>query len=109
MQLKQFQIKMEASSLGREWGKTLFLAFSGSILIFFMGFEYFFRIGIFLTILYFISILIVMKGIGRSENLSHINERRANIILTFSTFLLLFLLFQGSSTQAGILFGLYLL
>jgi hypothetical protein len=86
------------------WRNLLFFASAGSILIFFMGFEYFFWTGIFLTVLFFI---VVSLTAIKSSSAPQVAERRKNILLVYSFFLLFFLLFHGGSERAGILLGLY--
>lgn len=87
-----------------EWRDTLFIAFGGFILLYFMGFEYFFWTGLFLSLVYLISMLLTTKG---SLDSIEISERRKNISLTFSVFLLMFLLFHGGSERLGIILELY--
>lgn len=87
-----------------KWKDTLFLAFAGSILLFFVGFEYFFWTGLGLTLFYFVSILLTSnKPINNSE----ISERRKNVFLIYSIFYLIFLMFHGGSETLGIVLELY--
>jgi hypothetical protein len=89
-----------------EWRNTLFMAFAGCVLIFFIGFEYFFWTCLVLCIFYFIAICFTTVG-----NLDSyvITERRKNILLIYSAFLLVFLMFHGGSERLGIIFELYAL
>jgi hypothetical protein len=91
-------------SKSHEWRDTLFLATSGFLLLFFVGFEYFFWTGLALCLFYFISMCLTTKG---SLNSYHIAERRKNISLTFSIFLLVFLMLHGGSERLGIVLELY--
>jgi hypothetical protein len=90
-----------------EWITTLFLAVGGSLLIFFMSFEYFFWTGIFLSLFYFFAMFFAMIQVGKQHNSQSLANRRKNISLAFSTFLLVFLMFHGGSERAGILLELY--
>ncbi|KAA3613774.1 MAG: hypothetical protein DWQ05_15970 [Calditrichaeota bacterium] len=87
--------------------EIFFLALSGSVLIYFMGFEYFFWAGIFLSTLYFVAMNLTVTGVAKISDLKIIIERRKNMLLTYSAFLLLFLMFHGGTSRAGIVFGLY--
>lgn len=87
-----------------EWRKTLFLATGGFLLLFFVGFEYFLWTGLALCFFYFISMCLTTKG---SLDSYHIAERRKNISLTFSIFLLVFLMLHGGSERLGIVLELY--
>jgi hypothetical protein len=86
---------------------TLYIAISGSILIYFMSFEYFFNIGLFLIAFY--NSLLIYSSYTRQINKdrSHLPNKRNEILLIFSAFLLLFLLFQGASTNGGRFLELY--
>lgn len=87
-----------------EWKKTIFLAVSGFILLYFVGFEYFFWIGLALCILY----LFVMGLSARGNTSPEVKvEKRKNIFLVFSAYYLAFLLFQGGSENFGLVFQLY--
>ncbi len=97
----------EVRSKRNEWTETLFLAFGGSLLIFFMGFEYFFWTGLLLSILYFAATCLTNWRISTELDSNSLSNRRKNISLVYSTFLLVFLLFHGGSERAGILLGLY--
>ena len=99
--------KSSKEDLSFGWQKTIFLAFAGGLLIFFIGFEYFFYTGLFLTLFYTVATLFTMSGKRRIIDSNTISERQKSISLIFSIFLLLFLLFHGGSERAGILLGLY--
>ncbi|MCA9732746.1 MAG: hypothetical protein H6696_06925 [Deferribacteres bacterium] len=101
------EAKNENKSRKELWQETLFLAFGGSVLLYFMGFEYFFWTGILLSLFYFITMSLIMIANNHQFNPQIIIARRKNIFFVFSMFLLVFLLFHGGSTQAGIVFGLY--
>jgi hypothetical protein len=87
-----------------EWRETLFLAIGGFILLFFVGFEYFFWPGLILSLWYFISMCLTTRNISNSL---HLAERRKNISLAFSVFFLVYLMFHGGSERLGIILGLY--
>ncbi len=87
-----------------EWRETLFLAFGGFVLLFFVGFEYFFWTGLILSLLYFVAMCLTTYN---SIDSLLIAERRKNILLTFSIFFLVFLMLHGGSERLGILLGLY--
>ncbi len=87
-----------------EWRDTLFLAFGGFLLLFFVGFEYFFWTGLALSLFYFVAMSLTTIGISNS-NL--IKERRKNISLIYSIYFLVFMMFHGGSERLGIVFELY--
>jgi len=87
-----------------EWRDTLFLAFGGFLLLFFVGFEYFFWTGLALSLFYFIAMS--LTTIGELDSIL-IKERRKNILLIYSVFFLVFIMFHGGSERLGIVFGLY--
>lgn len=96
--------KIEVRTKYFEWRDTLFLAFGGFILLFFVGFEYFFWTGLALSLFYFI----VMSFTTIGELDSHlIAERRKNVSLIYSLFFLVFLMFHGGSERLGIILELY--
>ena len=84
--------------------QILFTALAGVVLIFFMSFEYFFWTGIGLLVLFFIS---VSGTAGRTDTLRDAIAQRDKILLAYSVFLLLFLLFHGGSERAGVMLSLY--
>ncbi|MCY1723172.1 hypothetical protein OU798_22680 [Prolixibacteraceae bacterium Z1-6] len=83
---------------------TLFLAFSGSVLLYFIGFEYFFWTGIALNLFYFLAICFTGFSFSKPES---IYDKLKNTSLIYSIFLLIFLLFHGGSERFGIVFNLY--
>ena len=88
------------------WAETIFLAVGGSLLLFFMGFEYFLRTGVFLTLLFFVGM--ILSGAPRQgSSFADVAARRKNFSFVYSIFLLVFLMFHGASERAGILLGLY--
>lgn len=89
-----------------EWHDTLFLASAGFVLLFFVGFEYFFWTSLALSFFYFIAMCFTTVG-GLASNV--IEERRKRIMLIYSIFYLLFLMFHGGSERFGIVFELYAL
>ncbi|KAA3663061.1 MAG: hypothetical protein DWQ10_01070 [Calditrichaeota bacterium] len=102
-----FAEQTERRSRTELWQETFFLACAGSLLLYFMGFEYFFWTGIGLSLFYFGMVALTLRT-DRQDFHAHIHiERRKNAFVMYSLFLLLFLLLHGGSTQAGIVFGLY--
>ena len=90
----------------REWIETLFPAAAGGVLLFFMGFEYFFWTGIFLASIFFVGM--ILSGAPRASHDSFmLSEKRKSFALVYSVFLLVFLIFHGGSERAGILLELY--
>ena len=83
---------------------TRLLALAGFVLLFFVGFEYFFWTGLALSLVYFISTYISANGDFEQNT---ITERRKNISLIFSIFFLLFILFHGATERLGIVLDLY--
>ena len=84
--------------------ETLYLAFAGSILLYFVGHEYFFWTGLALSLFYFVIVSLTL--IGSWSQIEQVN-RRKNILLLFSIFYLLFLMFHGGSERLGIILELY--
>lgn len=87
-----------------KWRETLFIAVAGFVLLYFVGFEYFFWTGLALSLFYFITMSLTPIGISDMQLLL---ERRKNISLTYSIFLLVFMMFHGGSERFGIVFKLY--
>lgn len=101
---KNITDKTEVRTKYHEWRDTLFLAFGGFLLLFFVGFEYFLWTGLALSFFYFV--VMSLTTIGDLD--SHlIAERRKNVSLIYSLFFLVFLMFHGGSENLGIVFGLY--
>lgn len=87
-----------------EWRDALFLAFGGFLLLFFVGFEYFFWTGLALSLFYFV----VMSSTTFGDlDTDLIAERRKNVSLIYSVFFLVFLMFHGGSERLGIILELY--
>lgn len=97
-------VKKEILIKTTEWRNTLFLASAGFVLLFFVGFEYFFWTGLALSFFYFITMY--LTTVGNLDSLTII-EKRKNISLIYSVFFLVFLLFHGGSERFGIVFNLY--
>ncbi len=87
-----------------EWRDTLFLASAGFVLLFFVGFEYFFWTGLALSLFYFIAMCLTTTGKIESQTIA---DKRKNISLIYSLFFFLFILFHGGSERFGIVFNLY--
>lgn len=87
-----------------EWSKTLFLAFGGFLLLFLVGFEYFFWTGLALSLFYFFSMVFTTTVTSDSHTIA---ERRKNVLFIYSIFYLIFLMFHGASERLGIFLGLY--
>jgi hypothetical protein len=100
-------MKTDAPNLLSERIETLALAFAGALLIFSAGFEYFFWTGLFLTVFYFAAMLFAGSRVGRPNAGSAAGDRRRAISFIYSVFLLLFILFHGGSSRAGVILGLY--
>jgi len=83
---------------------TLFLAFVGTLLIYFVGFEYFFWTGLALSLFYLMTMSLTIIGNSDSDI---IIEKRKSILLIYSLFFLIFLLFHGASERLGIILNLY--
>jgi hypothetical protein len=94
----------ETGSKYPEWRDTMFLASGGFLLLFLVGFEYFFWTGLALSLFYFITMSLTTTGDLDSYQIS---ERRKNVSLVYSIFLLVFLLFHGGSNRLGIILELY--
>ncbi len=98
--------KTELKSKYFEWRDTLFLAFGGFLLLFFVGFEYFFWTGLALSLFYFV--VMSLTTVGNLD--SHlIAERRKNVSLIYSIFFLVFLMFHGASERLGIILEIFTL
>ncbi len=96
--------KTEVRTKYLEWRDTLFLTFGGFLLLFFVGFEYFFWTGLALSIFYFVSMSLTPIGDYDSHLIA---EKRKNILIIYSVFFLVFLLFHGGSERLGIILDLY--
>ncbi|MCK5861651.1 MAG: hypothetical protein KAH38_04140, partial [Candidatus Hydrogenedentes bacterium] len=81
---------------------ALFPAIVGFLLIFAVGMEYFLWTGLLLALFYAVSV-----GITVQFKEKRASEIRKGISLTYSVFLLLFLLAQGGSSRFGVLLGMY--
>lgn len=97
-------VKKENLRKSNKWSETLFLASGGFVLLFFVGFEYFFWTVLALSLFYFIAMCFTTIGNSDSDIIS---EKRKNISLIYSAFFLVFLLFHGGSERFGIIFNLY--
>ncbi len=97
-------VENEERSILVEWRETLFLSFGGSLLIFFVGYEYFFWTGLVLSLFYFVSMCFTTVGDLDSY---YIAERRKNVLLIFSIFFLLFLMFHDGSYSLGVILEIY--
>lgn len=95
--------KTGAKAFPSERLETLALASAGALLIFLAGFEYFFWTGVLLSIFYFVAMGLAGSRISR-PNAGH---RRRAVSFIYCVFLLLFILFHGGSSRAGVLLGLY--
>ena len=81
-------------------------AITGALFIFFMGFEYFFWPAIFLSVL-FILVMFVSTISQKQDGFNFIREKRLDILLIYSIYILIFLMLHGVSETAGIYLGLY--
>jgi len=99
--------KNHLSTVFAEKSETILLAIAGSILIFFMGFEYFFWPGLSLSVLFLISMVISVIPFGGRLEEKTIREKRLNLLLIYSVFILVFLMLHGGSERAGFILGLY--
>lgn len=97
----------DAQTFPSERLETLALAFAGALLIFLAGFEYFFWTGVLLSIFYFTAMGLAGSRVGRPNAGSEIGDRRRAVSFIYSVFLLLFILFHGGSSRAGVILGLY--
>lgn len=80
---------------------TLFLAFSGFVLVFAAS-EYFFWTGLLLA-LFYMAAMIAVTFMGNDWT----PELRKRVSLIYSTFLLLFILFHGAMSRTGVFLELY--
>jgi dipeptide/tripeptide permease len=90
-----------------EWRATVWWALSGALLIFAAGAEYFPLTAILLGLLYAAGLWRAAVGNGESDRAERIHDNRATVTLIFAVFLLLFILFRGASSRAGVFLGLY--
>ena len=82
-------------------------AITGALFIFFMGFEYFFWPAILLSVLFILVMFISTIPQNKQDGFNFIREKRLDILLVFSIFILIFLMLHGVSETAGIFLGLY--
>lgn len=80
---------------------TLFLAVSGFALVFAAGFEYFFWTGLLLSAFYAGALIICCWGSTEAA------ELRKRISLSYTAFLLVFMLLHGGTSRGGVFLGLY--
>jgi hypothetical protein len=100
-------IKSVAHAFPSERLETLALAFVGASLILLAGFEYFFWTGLFLSSFYLVAIGVAGSRMGRTPASDSVSDRRQTISFIYGVFLLLFILFHGGSSRAGVILGLY--
>ncbi|MEN8193489.1 MAG: hypothetical protein ABFS12_11775 [Bacteroidota bacterium] len=96
--------KSEVETKYSKWRDTIFLALTGFILLFFVGFEYFFWTGLVLSLFYFFSMCLTTSN---SLDIHQINERRKNVSFLFSIYFLVFIMFHGGSERLGVILELY--
>jgi len=87
--------------------ETIFLAIAGAVFIYFMGFEYFFWPGLVLSLIFLLSLVITIIPIKGSPQDELTQEKRSNLLLLFTVFILVFLMIHGGSERAGFILGLY--
>jgi hypothetical protein len=95
------------SSHTAERYKTIGLALAGTLMIFFMGFEYFFFSTILLCIFFMSTMLLSLYPWQMNLTSRQIAEKRLDLLLLFCVFILVFLMLHGGSERAGVVLGLY--
>lgn len=84
-----------------------FLALSGFVLIFGAGYEYFFWTGVGLATFYVLTVGLAHAAPHETHSPDQISQRRLSMALAYSTFLLVFMLLHGVTSQLGVLLELY--
>ncbi len=87
--------------------ETLFLAIAGVLFIYFMGFEYFFWPGVVLSLMFLFSMILSVIPLKEPLGIDTVREKRLNLLLLYTVFILVFLMVHGGSERAGFIFGLY--
>ncbi len=98
---------VETIALNRKRMDTILLTIAGFVLIYFAGFEYFPQTGMFLCLFFAAAMLLTLRTREKNVDLLSVAERRNQILLIYSAFLLVFLLFHGGSERAGVIMELY--
>jgi hypothetical protein len=91
----------------RLWSESAALALAVFLIVSFMGADEFPKSGIFLGLMFAVPLLLSIRSGKEAFDLGPILEKRKAIHLTYSIFLLLFILFWGVTSRAGVLLGLY--
>jgi hypothetical protein len=99
--------KRQRTTTGYEWRTTAFMAFSGFVLVFAAGYEYFFWTGLLVGLFYVLAVVFAARPVDADGSSSHINDRLWNVSLAFGAFFLLFRLLQGVTSRAGVILELY--
>jgi hypothetical protein len=90
-----------------EWRDSVFLAAGGFLLVFVAGYEYFFWTGLFLAVFWVLAICLAACPFGRPDDSNNVTDRRRSIAIIYAAFLLVFMMFHGVTSRAGVLLGLY--
>jgi hypothetical protein len=95
------------TGVGQEGRTTAFMAFCGFSLVYVMGREYFWRVGLCLALFYVVALVFAAWSADSNDPLNSVNDRRLKVTLSFSVFFLLFRLLQGVTSHGGIVLELY--
>ncbi|GMQ80338.1 MAG: hypothetical protein BMS9Abin04_314 [Planctomycetia bacterium] len=98
----------EAAGSGyARWCETAALAVGVFLVVYVMGREEFPTVAILLGLFYAVALALATRATDRAGDPQSVTERRRSISVTYSAFLLLFIMAWGVSSQTGILLGLY--
>lgn len=84
------------------WATSGFMALGGFVMVFSAGYEYFFWRGTLLGLFY-----VVLMSLATLKPAERVVELRKELSLTFSVFLLLYILINGATSRAGVVLELY--
>jgi hypothetical protein len=90
-----------------QWCETLSLALAVLLVVYVMGRAHFPTTGILLGLVYVVALCLATRQTDGARDPLGVTQRRRNISITYSAFLLLFVMAWGASSQMGILLELY--
>lgn len=94
-------------NVSQEWFATFFMAFSGFLLVFAAGAEYFFWTGLLLALFYALSLIILAMPGGTKGGGPSATELRKRVSFIYSAFLLVFILIHGATSRLGVFLECY--
>ncbi len=98
---------MDAPSSFTRWCETASKALGVFLIVYVVSREEFRTVGVLLGLFYTIALCLATRRNDAAGDPRNVVDRRRAISVTYSAFLLLFVMFWGASSQAGILLELY--